>query len=339
MDSKIYTVEPELLDQFDQRQTIFGRRIWDTTAAFYQRSPKENLENIIGRHRHRPGYSRLDYARSAAARTVHDRFIDECSWKKIDKCDVITERLGKHLITDVAGISQQIKDTARMYGASLVGICEVNPKWVYSYDISGNVVQIPSEFKYAVVIVIKMDAEAIQSSPTFLASTVTEVGYLRMAFTISCLAGFIHNLGYQAMPMGNDTALSIPLAIDAELGGLGRNGLLITRRYGPCVRICKVFTDMPLKPDKPKNIHVEEVCKNCKECADACEAKAIQTRTETSFEIACPSNNIGIKRWAVNHDRCYEFWIENGTSCSTCIAVCPYTKRGINLGATRTTKT
>ena len=67
----------------------------------------------------------------------------------------------------------------------------------------------------------------------------------------SILAEFIRILGYKAIPMGNDTSLSIPLAIDAGLGELGRHGLLITPEYGPCVRLCKVFTDLPLEPDKP----------------------------------------------------------------------------------------
>jgi len=46
--------------------------------------------------------------------------------------------------------------------------------------------------------------------------------------------------------MCNDTALSIPLAIDAGLGELGRNGLLITAEYGYCIRLCKIFTNLPL---------------------------------------------------------------------------------------------
>lgn len=45
--------------------------------------------------------------------------------------------------------------------------------------------------------------------------------------------------------MVNDISLSIPLAIEAGLGELGRNGLLITKDFGPCVRLCKIFTTCP----------------------------------------------------------------------------------------------
>jgi len=62
-------------------------------------------------------------------------------------------------------------------------------------------------------------------------------GYSRIDFALAYASwmvhdvfagGFIRNLGYEAIQCGNDTALSIPLAIDAGLGELGRNGLLIT---------------------------------------------------------------------------------------------------------------
>ena len=139
-----------------------------------------------------------------------------------------------------------------------------------------------------------------------------------MAFAIACLAEFIRNLGYQAISMGNDTALSIPLAIDAGLGELGRNGLLVAPEYGPCVRLCKVFTDLPLAPDGPAPFGVTETCKTCRKCAEACEVEAISSDREPSYRTVSPSNNRGIKRWAVDPDRCYTFWVENGACCSTC---------------------
>jgi len=130
------------------------------------------------------------------------------------------------------------------------------------------------------------------------------------------------------MAMGNDTALSIPLAIDAGLGEMGRNGLLITPEYGSCVRICKVFTDLPLLPDGPITMGIEAACRTCRRCAEACEVGAISSAPEPSFDIACISTRRGVRRWAVNSDLCYTFWLDNGTNCSTCIAACPFTPKG-----------
>lgn len=171
---------------------------------------------------------------------------------------------------------------------------------------------------------VKMDSDEIITSPKFTACAETAFAYSQMTLCIACLSEFIRSLGYKAVPMGNDMALSIPLAIDAGLGELGRNGLLITPEYGPCVRICKIFTDLPLETDKPKKFGVADFCKKCKKCVDACEAKAIQIDDKPTFKTVCPSNNQGILRWAVNHDECYKFWIKNGGECSNCIAVCPF---------------
>ena len=76
--------------------------------------------------------------------------------------------------------------------------------------------EVPSyEFKYAVAIAVEMDYDAIQCSPSGPASTATGLAYSKMAFTAGLLAQYIRGLGFQAVPCGNDTACSIPIAIDA----------------------------------------------------------------------------------------------------------------------------
>jgi hypothetical protein len=71
----------------------------------------------------------------------------------------------------------------------------------------------------------------IANSPGRLASAAVGDGYSRMAVTSTTLAQFIRHLGYRAIPAGNGFGLSIPIAIDAGLGELGRNGLLMTPKY------------------------------------------------------------------------------------------------------------
>jgi epoxyqueuosine reductase len=327
LDVSPYIIDPEVLTRFDQRQTVFGRRHWDQDAAFYGQNVHDTAGHAMAGGD--PGYSRLEYARLRAAWTVSDHFRGAYSWDRLGEPDPALARLAPYPVPDPALASEQVKGTARTYGADLAGICEVDRRWLYSYRMDGSPVDIAPEFQYAVVMAVRMDAAGIMDAPTFRAGTATGVGYSRMAFCIACLAEFLRNLGYRALPMGNDTALSIPLAIDAGLGELGRNGLLITPQYGPCVRLCKVLTDMPLRPDRPISFGVAQTCQACSRCTEACEVEAISTAPETSYEVVCPSNNRGIRRWAVNHDRCYSFWVENGASCSTCIAACPYTRRAM----------
>jgi len=240
----------------------------------------------------------------------------------------------KYAVTDPAEMSRDVKRAAKFLGADLTGICRLDRRWVYSHAYShpwdGGTehwpIEIPEEYEYAIVMAIEMDADGILTSPAAPAAAATGVGYSKMTFALTGVAEFIRNLGYEALQCGNDTALSIPLAIDAGLGELGRNGLLITPQYGPRVRLCKIFTDLPLNPDKPISFGVQEFCGKCRQCAKNCKPGAISNDEEPSFQPVCRSNNDGALKWYVNAELCYQFWCENGVDCSTCIAVCPYNK-------------
>jgi hypothetical protein len=326
LDAPPYTIAPDILTRFDERNIVFSRRSWDTAAAFYGQAVHENAGHWIDSGK--PGYSRLEFARLRASWTVSDHFQGAYSWRKLGEFEPALRDRAPYS-ADPAQLSEQVKETSRTYGADLVGICEVDRRWLYSHRRDGTPLEVPPAVRYAVVLAMRMDVAGILGTPAFRAGTATGVGYSRMAFGIACLAEFIRNLGYRALPMGNDSALSIPLAVDAGLGELGRNGLLITPEYGSCVRLCKVLTDMPLQVDRPISFGVSETCVTCRKCAQACEVEAISAALEPSYEIVCRSNNRGIRRWAVNHDKCYSFWVENGASCSTCIAACPYTQRAI----------
>ncbi|OQX52080.1 MAG: hypothetical protein B5M54_09825 [Candidatus Aminicenantes bacterium 4484_214] len=129
-------------------------------------------------------------------------------------------------------------------------------------------------------------------------------------------------LGYRALPAGNEIGLSIPIAIDAGLGELGRMGLLVTPKYGPRVRLAKVITDMPLVPDTPIRFGVTEFCEACHLCARHCPSKAISDGLRT-WEGKSSSNNPGIFKWYIEPEKCYDF---NGFSCSNCKRVCPFNK-------------
>jgi reductive dehalogenase len=150
-----------------------------------------------------------------------------------------------------------------------------------------------------------------------------------MAEVSSKLARYIRGLGWEALPSGNDTTASIPLAIDAGLGELGRHGLLITPQFGPRQRICKVYTDLPLVPDKPIDFGMQQFCELCNHCAHACPVQAIP-RGERSLELTSISNRPGIRRWHVNVGKCLQFWVANGGSlpglsdCANCVSACPW---------------
>jgi NAD-dependent dihydropyrimidine dehydrogenase PreA subunit len=230
------------------------------------------------------------------------------------------------VISDPAYMSKQVKRVAKFYGADLVGICEVDQRWVYSHYFertNGDYGELELPYKYAIVLGIRMDQELIERSPRFEASAATALAYSQMAEVAASLAKYIRALGYPAVPSGNDTAQSIPLAIDAGLGELGRCGLLVSPQFGPRQRLCKVFTDLPLAPDQPIDFGLRSFCPTCGICAWRCPAGAIRHGDRTT-EPTSISNRTGILRWPVDVAKCYLFWQENGCDCSNCVKACPW---------------
>jgi len=236
----------------------------------------------------------------------------------------------KWTASDPKEMSRNIKKAALFLGASLVGISKLNRSWLYLNSFHPHThehapIDIPEEFEYAVVMGHEMNYALIQTSPAFGGFAATGRGYSMMAFVASSLAHYIRSLGYKAIPSGNDSALSIPIAVDAGLGELGRHGLLITERFGPRVRLSKVFTNMPLVPDKPIELGVQAFCNQCQRCAHECPSRAIPFGEPTT-EGPTLSNNHGIYKWYINPEKCLDFWGKNNGSCTNCIRVCPYNK-------------
>lgn len=349
-DKPPYEYDPNVLKRMNEKFTIFSRNVWDPAR---QDRPKEDLTKIrlVDKGGKEPNQTRLDYALQAAAwasaamgggpayewsvQTGQIKGLLQYGLAPWDPADI-------DMSWEEASLA--VKHAALFYGASLAGIAELNPLWVYSdafapskEDIERTIPvledgdrleqaedawYIPASLNRVIAMAFEEDYYAMSNSPGRLASAATGNGYSRMAFTSYSLAEFIRGLGYRAIPAGNGVGLSIPIAIDAGLGQLGRNGLLVTPKYGPRVRLAKVITDMPLVPDAPINFGVTEFCEACKICATECPSGAISTGPMT-FEGKSASNNPGTKKWYVEVEKCYDY---NGFSCSNCKRTCPFNK-------------
>ena len=240
-----------------------------------------------------------------------------------------------------AEAAQTIKAAARMFGAALVGIAKLDRRHVNSWDGGKEIAfedveepyedetkrVIPEKVQWAIALAVQMSEETLKRAPTALASAATTVGYSLCQFVASSLAEFIRGLGYIAIPSVNDTAQSIPIAIDAGLGELGRHNRLITPEHGPNVRLCKVFTDLPLAVDKPIDFGALEFCRACRRCAESCPAKSLSFKDEPDYQVRGIWNNPGHQAWHDDASLCYTYWQKLTTGCSICFAVCPYSKK------------
>lgn len=178
---------------------------------------------------------------------------------------------------------------------------------------------IPADHKYAIVVAQEMARDMIGPAPHTPSVMESMKNYAKGAYIATQLAAFIANLGYEAEAnhLRHYTAILPPLAVDAGLGEVGRLGYLMTREFGPRIRLSAVTTDLPLVPDRPVDIEVEDFCRFCRKCAVCCPSQSIPLDHDPK-----PSN--GTLRWKMNEDTCFEYWGKAGTDCCVCMRVCPW---------------
>jgi reductive dehalogenase len=221
--------------------------------------------------------------------------------------------------------SSRIKGYALSIGADLVGITEINPLWIYSsrgeifhenWEDWGREIELTH--KYAVVFATEMAFELVGTAPHTPTTIASMANYARGAFIATQLAAFVANLGYSATAnhLRHYDAVLVPLAVDAGLGETGRLGYLMTKDFGPRVRLGAVTTDLPLVPDKPVDIGVEDFCRICKKCARCCPSNSIPLDDQKEIN--------GTRRWKLNAETCFDYWGKVGTDCNICMRVCPW---------------
>lgn len=339
-----YSVDEEIYQRFPVfRQAFVKVSSQDVGELSYMGFLQKMVMNMAKKMQDsEPGYSQVDNALDVGANSLNlilgtygfsnSQFL---RWEPL----FINEAFLTHRVDlPPDKLTKLVKDAAGVYGADLVGIAALDARWVYSHEMVKPIIitddgkpeetetafHIPRNINRAVVLAFVMDPEFQRESPAVPASTAASIGYSRMGIAAVSLAEYIRALGYQAVPCMNDTALSIPLAIDAGLGQLGRNGLLITPEYGPNVRLCKVLTDIPLIMDKPIDFGITEFCENCLLCAQHCPSGAISA-VERTTKSKYYTGNSGVLKWYIHGENCLHFWQKNGASCANCIRVCPFT--------------
>jgi len=104
------------------------------------------------------------------------------------------------------------------------------------------------------------------------------------------------------------------------LGWVGKNGLVINRRYGSKLSWATVLTNAPLDPDEPVR---ESECGDCDLCVTHCPSGAIRG---DHWSISEPRKKI------VSYDKCSALKkkrqsLEGKPNCGFCVTVCPYSRK------------
>ena len=319
----------------DEREIVFARNRSlppgsEQYRHFYESHPEYEALDAVRREKGgplgRPGTIDRPHDRPNVAAT-YASFSIPMFLSTPEKVEPLTDPIfpvTPHSLTpDVA--SAIIKGYAKYLGADLVGITEINPLWVYSHrgEIFHNNwedwgKEIGAKRRYAVVFATEMALDLVGTAP-HTPTTIASMGnYARGAFISTQLAAFVANLGYPATAhhLRHYDMLLVPLAVDAGLGECGRLGYLMTKDFGPRVRLGAISTDLALTPDKPVDIGVEDFCRICKKCAICCPSKSIPLEE--------PEVVNGTLRWKLNAETCFDYWGTVGTDCNICMRVCPW---------------
>ncbi len=109
-----------------------------------------------------------------------------------------------------------------------------------------------------------------------------------------------------------DTLSYRHLAVEAGLGELGLNNLLLTPSHGPRVRLVALLTDAPLTPGKPFQPYL------CR--PDLCGYACVR---------ACPAGALSRDGGGTDKSACFRYYIKlgipgaSGLRCGLCVACCP----------------
>ncbi len=213
---------------------------------------------------------------------------------------------------------EEVIEQAKILGIDLIGFAPVDENFIFKNDyVSG----IEVLYENAIVLGMEMDYEAIDTAPEPPAGLESLNIYAELGEATNKLTDFIRSKGYRAIgchPLGGPI-LYPAMAVKAGLGKIGKQGLLITKKFGPRQRLSMISVNLtPLPEIVQETVDIEQYCKKCKRCVNLCPVSAI-------YNEPIIKENGSITR--IDGEKCIEYFYKT-TGCSVCIKECPFHKIG-----------
>ncbi len=304
----MYSMRP----RFDERDTIFSRLELVPGSGryqeYYSNHPEKNEVDSTFREAPPGEFSH---------HILENKFIDEtfgllAELRHLVRGPVAAER------SDIGPVEAAafLRHSALKQGAVLAGITESREELFYKVRGRGERYgeSVDQFLPGLIVFAFEMDKDEIRFAPEPRQSAEVVRTYLTAASVALSTARFIRSLGWEALVHmdGESEVVLPPSAAAADLGEIGRHGLLVTKKYGSRIRLSAVTTNLPLPFDEPVRVvpkGLTDFCDSCGKCVSACPADAI-------------SPEAGGRN--VNHETCFSTWQRFGTDCGICLAVCPF---------------
>jgi epoxyqueuosine reductase QueG len=186
----------------------------------------------------------------------------------------------------------QLKKFCRIQGADLFGVADIRAI-KKDFMISAELLD---KFDKAVCLGIGLASSIlaeIKDSPTklyFHHYRTVNVFLDQLALKVN---SYIQQRGYLSLPIPTSQIVDWEkqkghlshkeIGYLAGLGWIGRNNLLVNKKFGSQFRLVSILTDMPLKLDKPSR----QDCGDCRFCIKVCPAGAIKERPFDFEHLKC----------------------------------------------------
>lgn len=206
-----------------------------------------------------------------------------------------------------------LEEYARTLGVSKIGYTKVDRDMIF---LDSGIL-----YDNAIVFIIEMRKEAIETAPSKTAIKEIFRTYNELGIIVNKISDYLRKSGYNAMAgpaVGGDVSY-VPLAQKAGLGIIGKHGVLISdQNFGPSLRIAAVYTDIENLPISDHNPHmwVKDFCKTCNRCVRVCPANAIYR--ENIIVNGNPDTQTSI-----DNTKC-AVPFANNYGCTVCIKECTF---------------
>lgn len=306
--------------------------------------------------------------------SVNQAGLGYMSWYDLKTPTYQSMKLPKYEVTDPSLMSHIVKKTAMMFGWDEVGITTLDRRWVWTtwYDstythtsypvyftdepgcptdengqaytvptvLDDGTEIIPKEMNNVIAFHMGEQTEFYDTCPEEFYAVSNGRAYSKAAVAGSMMATFIRNLGYNAIPMLNDSASHIPMVIEAGLSEQSRiDARTVSPEFGALCRAYAMFTDLPLAPDNPIDFQLSQFCQECKKCATNCPGHALSMETDMTDgsepnDVGAPLdliNTTGKTTYYGNRLKCDWGASTTGGGCAICKRSCPWNHKASSL--------
>ncbi len=218
-----------------------------------------------------------------------------------------------------ADLTAAIRRKAKASGIDLVGFTRFDRTYVTA-ETRGE-----ARFRNAIVLCRAFDWKITDAVPSIEWDVHSYDTSLALALAAFKVADFLRRKGYPVQfiagtgtPGETMIAPILPYAVEAGLGQIGANGVMLTPEFGSRVRVIGLSTDAPVRYGKPVDFGVNKLCEECQVCVRRCPGRAL-SNLKVDWR--------GVRKHKVVADRCLPML--RYAECNICTKVCPVQHFGL----------